>query len=84
MMVPMIKQINDPLELNQTELLAESNNYNQEDLDHFQAATGIDLEMFIPPSQLEKLNEDTMADALEAAGIGTGTDMAETIKMAGR
>ena len=83
-MVPLIKQINDPLELNQTEIGVEDKTYNKEDLDHFQAATGIDLENYIPQSQLAHLSEDTMANVLEATGIGTGLDIEATIQMAGR
>ena len=43
MMVPLIEQIRDPLELNQTEVI-ENDAYDQADFEHFEAAFGIDLQ----------------------------------------
>ena len=80
MMVPLIAKINEPLELNKAESEVEDTPYNEADLNHFHMATGIDLEMFVPKEHLDNLNENTLDDVLEAAGIGA-PDMDKMIMM---
>ena len=74
MMVPFIKQIRDPLDLNQTEVI-EDGGYGQVDFERFEAAFGIDLQSVLPQSQLDKLTDDNISEIMKENGIETGFDI---------
>ena len=74
MMVPLIEQIRDPLELNQTEVI-ENDAYDQADFERFEAAFGIDLQALLPQSQLDKLTDDNISEIMKENGIETGFDI---------
>ena len=64
-MVPLIQQMNEPLEFNRTEV-ENMDTYDDEDRQAFKDAFG----SFIPDEVLDEIEPDNMAEVLEAGGIG--------------